>query len=44
MTFAVEGRPSRDGVSAFRCSKEGITPMDEGPTGGPPAGRPGRQR
>jgi hypothetical protein len=29
-TFTVEGRASRDTVSAFRCSKEGITPMDEG--------------
>jgi hypothetical protein len=29
-TFTVEGRAARDEVSAFRCSKEGITPMDEG--------------
>ena len=29
-TFAVEGRATRDGVSEFRCSKEGITPMAEG--------------
>ena len=29
-TFAVEGRPARDGVSEFRCSKEGITPIGEG--------------
>lgn len=29
-TFAVEGRPRRDSVSAFRCSKEGITPVSEG--------------
>ena len=31
-TFAVEGRAARDGVSEFRCSKEGITPMGEGTT------------
>jgi hypothetical protein len=29
-TFTVEGRAARGGVRAFRCSKEGITPMDEG--------------
>jgi hypothetical protein len=29
-TFAVEGRAARDGVSEFRCSKEGITPMGDG--------------
>jgi len=29
-TFTVEGRAARDEVSSFRCSKEGITPMDEG--------------
>ena len=29
-TFTVEGRPARESVSEFRCSKEGITPMDEG--------------
>lgn len=29
-TFGGEGRAPRETVSAFRCSKEGITPMDEG--------------
>jgi hypothetical protein len=29
-TFTVDGRAPRDTVSAFRCSKEGITPMAEG--------------
>jgi hypothetical protein len=29
-TFTVEGLPARESVSAFRCSKEGITPMGEG--------------
>ena len=29
-TFAVEGRAAREEVSSFRCSKEGITPIDEG--------------
>jgi hypothetical protein len=29
-TFAVEGQAARDGVSEFRCSKEGITPMSDG--------------
>ncbi len=29
-TFTVEGLAAREEVSSFRCSKEGITPMDEG--------------
>ena len=28
--FKVEGRPARESVSEFRCSKEGITPLAEG--------------